>query len=211
MSYAPDLVLHGFFVGNDFTLYGEDNYQYRGIRIENEPGISRYWPRNFFLTDLIRNQLIRWRDLRQIELEQKTGVAAEAGYLSRKFFLTMQLQRMIYLKKQSENEMKRVFPILDSIRNVAVKGGARYAMVIHPDHTQVDESLRRELIKTFQIREADYDFDFPQKVLASYCAASGILCLDLLPALRARAKQGALYTVSDGHYNSLETNWRRIR
>ena len=108
---------------------------------------------------------------------------------------------MIYLKKQSENEMKRVFPILDSIRNVAVKGGARYAMVIHPDHTQVDESLRRELIKTFQIREADYDFDFPQKVLASYCAASGILCLDLLPDLRARAKQGALYTVSDGHYN----------
>lgn len=201
MSYAPDLVLHGFFVGNDFTLYGEDNYQYRGIRIENEPGISRYWPRNFFLTDLIRNQLIRWRDLRQIELEQKTGVAAEAGYLSRKFFLTMQLQRMIYLKKQSENEMKRVFPILDSIRNVAVKGGARYAMVIHPDHTQVDESLRGELIKTFQIREADYDFDFPQKVLTSYCAASGILCLDLLPDLRARAKQGALYTVSDGHYN----------
>ena len=86
MSYAPDLVLHGFFVGNDFTLYGEDNYQYRGIRIENEPGISRYWPRNFFLTDLIRNQLIRWRDLRQIELEQKTGVAAEAGYLSEEVF-----------------------------------------------------------------------------------------------------------------------------
>jgi hypothetical protein len=40
MAYAPDLVLHGFFVGNDFTLYGEDNYEYRGIRIENQPGIS---------------------------------------------------------------------------------------------------------------------------------------------------------------------------
>ena len=201
MSYAPDLVLHGFFVGNDFTLYGEDNYQYRGIRIENEPGISRYWPRHFFFADLIRNQMLRMRELRQIELEQKTGVVAEAGYQSRKFFLTMQLQRMIFLKKQSENEMKRVFPILDSIRNVAAKEGARYAMIIHPDHTQVDESLRRDLIKTFQIREQDYDFDFPQKLLASYCAASGILCLDLLPALRAKAKQGALYTISDGHYN----------
>ena len=113
----------------------------------------------------------------------------------------MQLERMIFLKKQSENEMKRVFPILDSIRNAAEKEGARYAMIIHPDHTQVDESLRRDLIKTFQIREQDYDFDFPQKLLASYCAASGILCLDLLPALRAKAKQEALYTISDGHYN----------
>ncbi len=201
MPYAPDVVLHGFFVGNDFTLYGEDNYQYRGIRIENEPGISRYWPRHFFLADLIHNQMLRMRELRQIELEQKTGVVTEAGYQSRKFFLQMQLQRMIFLKKQSENEMKRVFPILDSIRNVAAKEGARYAMIIHPDHTQVDESLRRDLIKTFQIREQDYDFDFPQKLLASYCAASGILCLDLLPALRAKAKQEALYTISDGHYN----------
>lgn len=201
MSYAPNLVLHGFFVGNDFTLYGEDNYQYRGIRIENEPGVSRYWPRHFFLADLIHNQMLRMRELRQIELEQKTGVVTEAGYQSRKFFLKMQLQRMIFLKKQSENEMKRVFPILDSIRNVAAKEGARYAMIIHPDNTQVDESLRRDLIKTFQIREQDYDFDFPQKLLASYCAASGILCLDLLPVLRAKAKQEALYTISDGHYN----------
>ena len=201
MSYAPNLVLHGFFVGNDFTLYGEDNYQYRGIRILNEPGVSRYWPRHFFLADLIHNQMLRMRDLRQIEVEQKTGVVTEAGYQSRKFFLKMQLQRMIFLKKQSENEMKRVFPILDSIRNVAAKEGVRYAMIIHPDNTQVDESLRRDLIKTFQIREQDYDFDFPQKLLASYCAASGILCLDLLPALRAKARQEALYTISDGHYN----------
>ena len=201
MRYAPDLVLHGFFVGNDFTLYGEDNYEYRGIRIENQPGISRYWPRHLFLADLIRNQLIRWRDLHQIELEKRTGVVDEVGYLSRKFFLEMQFQRMIYLRKQSENEMKKVLPILASIRYVAEKGGARYVMVIHPDHTQIDESLRREIFRTFQVREQDYDFDFPQKILASYCASSGILCLDLLAGFRAKAKQGALYTISDGHYN----------
>ena len=201
MAYAPDLVLHGFFVGNDFTLYGEDNYEYRGIRIENQPGISRYWPRHLLLADLIRNQIIRLRDLRQIEFEQRTGAVDQVGYLSRKFFLQMQLHRMIYLRKQSENEMKKVLPILASIRYVARKGGARYVMVIHPDQTQVDESLRREIIRTFQLREQDYDFDFPQKILASYCAGSGILCLDLLAGFRAKAKQGALYTISDGHYN----------
>ena len=201
MPYAPDLVLHGFFVGNDFTLYGEDNYEYRGIRIENQPGISRYWPRHLFLADLIRNQLIRLRDLRQIELEQRTGAVDQVGYLSRKFFLKMQLQRMVYLQKQSENEMKKVLPILASIRYFAEKGGARYVMVIHPDHTQIDESLRREIFRTFQVREQDYDFDFPQKILASYCESGGILCLDLLAGFRAKVKQGALYTVSDGHYN----------
>jgi hypothetical protein len=154
-----------------------------------------------FLADLIRNQLIRLRDLRQIELEQRTGVVDQVGYLSRRFFLQMQLQRMVYLQEQSENAMKRVLPILASIRYVAEKGGARYVMVIHPDQTQMDESLRKEIIRTFQVREQDYDFDFPQKILASYCAGSGILCLDLLAGFRAKATQGALYTISDGHYN----------
>ena len=86
LPYSPDIVLHGFFVGNDFTLYGADTYQYGAIRIDDEPGISRHRPRHFFLTDLIRNGLLLLRDQRQVRFEQRTGVVDGIGYLSEKVF-----------------------------------------------------------------------------------------------------------------------------
>ena len=202
MPYAPDVVLHGFFVGNDFTLYGEDTYEYRGIRINDQPGISRYRPKHFFLVDLILNQLSFFRDLRQIQLEQRSGLVQESGYLSKKFFLNLQFQRMKYLYRKSENDdMKKIMPILDSIHHATEKGRARYVMIIHPDQTQVDEHLRKEIIEKFQVKEEDFDLDLPQKILMSYCAARGILCLDLVPAFRAEGKLRNLYNTRDGHYN----------
>ena len=202
MPYSPDIVLHGFFVGNDFTQYGEDTYQYGAIRIDDEPGTSRYRPGYFFLADFICNGLLLLRDQRQARLEQRTGAVDEIGYLSKKFFIDMQFQRMNDSYNPSKtNDMEKVIPILEAIRHAVEERGARYVMVIHPDQTQVDAHLRQEIIKKFQVREKEYNFDLPQKVLISHCKTKGILCLDLLPEFRAKAQLGDLYTIRDGHYN----------
>ena len=203
MAYSPDLVLHGFFVGNDFTLQGEDTYQYGAIRIDDQPGVSRHRPDQFFLVDFINNELLLWRDQRQVRFEQRTGVVDEIGYLSKKFFVDMQFRRMNDIFKPSKTgAMEKVIPVLDAIRHAAEKGGARYVMIIHPDQTQVDKNLRQEIIEKFQVREQEYDFDFPQKVLTSYCADRRMLCLDLFPKFRAQASQENLYTTRDGHYST---------
>ena len=202
MRYSPDVVVHSFFVGNDFTLYGEDTYELSGIRINNEEGASRLRPRHFFLADLVLNELAYRRDLHRTLLEKKTGVVDEAGYLSKGFFLAMQFNRMQFFQQSTIDKMKAVFPILDSIQHLVSEGKARYVMVINPDQTQVDKNLRQELLAKYHLREEDYDFDLPQKILRSYCAMKGILCLDLLPAFRAEGENGDLYTVRDGHYSS---------
>lgn len=200
--YSSDLVLHGFFVGNDFTLQGEDTYRYGAIRIDDEPGARRYRPSQFFLVDVFHNELLFLRDRRQIRLEERNGIVQKAGHLSKKFFMDMQWRRMNYLyKPSSKDDMEKVIPILKAIRYAAEEAGGRYVMIIHPDRTQVDERLRREIAKTYNVSEDDYDFDFPQKVLMSYCAASGTFCLNLLPGFRANAKQNDLYLVLDGHYS----------
>ena len=202
MPYSPDIVLHAFFVGNDFTQYGEDTYQYGAVRIDDVPGTTRYRPRYFFLADFIRNGLLMLQDERQARLEQRTGAVDKIGYLSKKFFIEVQFRRMKDIFNLSKtNELEKVIPILDAIRHAVEGRGARYVMVIHPDQTQVDKHLRREIIEKFQVREKEYNFDLPQKVLLSHCEAKGIICLDLLPEFRAKAQLGDLYSIRDGHYD----------
>ena len=163
MRYSPDVVVHSFFVGNDFTLYGEDTYELSGIRINNEEGASRLRPRHFFLADLVLNELAYRRDAHQILLEKKTGVVDEVGYLSKAFFLGMQFDRMRFFRQSTTDKMKSVFPILDSIQHVVSEGKARYVMVINPDQTQVDKGLRQELLAKHHLKEEDYDFELPTK------------------------------------------------
>jgi hypothetical protein len=201
MQYHPDIVLHSFFVGNDFTLYGEDTWEVRGIRINDEPGEFRYRPRNFFLADLVTSELAYRKDLHQVLYEKRTGAVDQVGYLSKAFFLRMQLGRMRFFKESTVADMKAVFPILDSIRKAAAAGNATYVMVINPDQTQVDLPLRRELLTSEHLNSEDYDFDLPQRVMQSYCTSAGIACLDLLPVFRAVSSGGDLYTTRDGHYS----------
>jgi hypothetical protein len=75
-------------------------------------------------------------------------------------------------------------------------------MVIHPAQIQVDNELRKNVMTEFSRKEVDYDFELPQKVLASYCADRSIPCLDLLPAFRAAGEHTDLYLLRDRHYNA---------
>ena len=48
--------------------------------------------------------------------------------------------------------MSEVFQVLDATREMAINGGASYAMVINPEQIQVDENLRDEVLRSFNIR-----------------------------------------------------------
>jgi len=204
MPYSPDLVLHGFFVGNDFNLFGGNMYRFRGIQIWPRPDVPRYRPRHFLIRDWIEAALEHFQEHRERRRELITGIVDELAPYSKSRFLKLQFERMnTWGGKWCEKDVDRqkILPILDDIRSTAEAGGARYVMIIHPDETQVNEALRREIIATFQVDEREYDFDLPQRVLRSYCADREIPCLDLLPIFRAKAKHGDLYLLRDAHYN----------
>jgi hypothetical protein len=201
MQYHPDLVLHSFYVGNDFTLFGEDTYQVRGIRIDDREGSSRFRPQNFFLTDFLRNGLTSLRDTRRSEEELRAGVVEQAGHLSRAAYFALERSRLPLFNPSHKQAMTEVFSTLDAIRQTAVRGHSRYAMVINPEEIQVDEGLRTEVLQTFNVKEEEFVVDFPQQLMHSYCESRNILCLDLLPVFRATDNTGALYTTRDGHYS----------
>jgi len=204
MPYSPDLVLHGFFVGNDFWVEGEDVYQFRNIITTWHPGSFRYRPRNLLIRQWLGNAVVFLREQQRLRKEQSLAGGENVGTQSKSAFLKTQVVRLNEWGKRTDKDvarMKRVFPVLDAIRATAEAGGARYVMIIHPDETQVNAALRREIIATFQLNEHEYDFYLPQEVLRSYCADRGIPCLDLLPIFRAKARGGDLYLLHDSHYN----------
>jgi len=206
IAYSPDLVLHGFFVGNDFSIYGDnvEVYKYLSVTINKNLHTSHYRPRHFGVRAWIKNTLKalqeKWRRDRELTL----GIVDTVGEFSKRTFLEIQLRRMEKWAKPTHKDvdrMKKVFPVLDAIRKIVKESGARYVMVIHPDQTQVDEKLRQNIVTTYHVNEQAYDFDLPQKLLRSYCEDRGIPCLDLLPSLLAKAKGGEVYLARDSHYN----------
>jgi len=202
MRYSPDLVVHGFFVGNDFTLSDDRIYKFLGVRTHRASDAVPYRPRDFLLRGWAQSVWQIAGEKRLIEREKEAGIST--GTLSRKSFLAMQQFRLKTWGRRGEANLrylKSVFSLLDEIRRVAEGSGTRYVLVIHPDQTQIDEALRRELVTSFGMREQDFDFDLPQQVVLEYCAARRVTCLDLLPTFRAHAQTGDLYLPRDTHYN----------
>jgi hypothetical protein len=203
IAYSPDLVLHGFFVGNDFTLDGEDLREYLRIPVRVPRGISRYRPFGFSVRWWIDGAIKVILEQRRRQADAESGVLA--GSFSKTRFLNLELVRMNAWARRGDDhleKLKQVLPILDAIRSAVDKAGARYVMVIHPEQAQVDENLRREIIQTFRLDERDYDFDLAQTVLKSHCIETGKLCLDLLADFRAAVARGPLYELHDSHYNA---------
>lgn len=78
-----------------------------------------------------------------------------------------------------------------------------FAVMIIPDELQVEDALWQEI--TAQPGQPDMERFQPQRILAEFCRAQGIPCLDLLPVLRAVPLEADgrrhCYHVGDTHLN----------
>ena len=64
--YCPDLVLHGFFVGDDFAVPKKTLMSYHGISIRTAKSFVSYRPRNFLLRQWLKRykKVLQDRNLR---------------------------------------------------------------------------------------------------------------------------------------------------
>ncbi len=227
--YAPDLVLHGFFVGNDFLTPSEALYTYQDIQFRpQETGLWSYRPRNFWLFQWLKLYGILLRDRLQLRREtaaprapggQALGQAAASGapggqapgpaaqpaalVISEDDFLRVERKRLEIFRDDSSQEAQwhEALAVLDAIRAEVEAMESEYVMVIHPDELQVEEELRAQLETFYQVDLGQYDLDRPQAFLRSYCRERNIRCIDLLPALKAQGAKGGLYLPKNTHYN----------
>ena len=75
------------------------------------------------------------------------------------------------------------------------------AIVSIPTRAQVYPQHWDEVRRRFKLRDEDFDLEKPQRLLSEFAAARGIPLIDLLPALRrARERDGPLYFQTDIHW-----------
>ncbi|MBE7487516.1 MAG: hypothetical protein DIKNOCCD_00528 [bacterium] len=204
-SFHPDLVLHGFFVGNDFFARRGELVDLMGFPLLNFPLQELLLPRRFLLFQYAKASLALFRDNSRKKAQQTSG--HPVGTFSQEEHLRVAINYFQACLKGAPERMNwaSTWDILHQISDNCRSMGAAYALVLFPDQSQVDDALRTHVIQKAGIPEDRILLDQPQKFLLEECRKASIPCLDLLPVLKATGLQGELYYLNDTHLN-LEGN-----
>src|SRR5262249_33509060 len=115
--------------------------------------------------------------------------------------------RLALLQKVPATRVERgwrlVEKILAKIAQEASGAGARTALLIVPDRTQVDEALWSDFLASQRLDPAAFDRDLPDRRLLEIASGLGITVVDPLEAQRAKAASGTpLFVTGDPHWNA---------
>lgn len=231
LQYQPDLVVLGFFVGNDF--YDADPDRMRivvgGVTTDIRPGEEFY--RVLFGQPLVwrsRLELFfeeKWNELRQVDNAQreqfvKPAVVASVrdvaaprekrGHPPRPLsdsYLAWLQRRMEFARAGNESAFRRqesyTFENLLEMRDLLTDQGIGFLVAAYPDAVQVDRRVREALLSHAGLAPSEYEWTRAQELLSAFCSEHGIAFIDLLPEFRrARQRGWDLYLESDSHWNA---------
>lgn len=228
--FAPDLVLIGFFVGND----APDLHRHVHDRSPLERALRRS-----LLWTLAKN-LVRARGgLREARLPERVGTAPAGAAVGPGGTLVAGMQELSpddpalvgpllsdaayqdvlasdlgrFYRPRDEREIEAAWQPtladLDAVHRAATRAGSRTALAILPSVLQVDADLRAATVARIAgslryrgLSAAEIDPDLPNARLREFARARGIPLVDLTPVFAAEpAGAGeALYKLSDNHW-----------
>jgi hypothetical protein len=180
----PDLVLVGFFVGNDLKPQrpGELGTAVLGRRVTREAAASPFVAMRVALHE--NSHLARLL----------VGAAREPPSYGRRncedfsgFFLRIQRGRREIHRVQSDRRDAQVVAAsrqLARIRKLTQQAGIPLLVLLLPDENQINPALQKLVFRDPE----NYDLTLPQTLLVSRFSLAGIDFVDLLPAFRADAR-----------------------
>jgi hypothetical protein len=206
---APDLLLVALFLGNDVSdaSFGAQAVDWR------DPQWSLLF-RTLHRLWVLRheNRLGLFRDPAAAGAAPEPPVGAEPAWIDDPHRELPTLSAGEFLRIESERAAVVGHPGPDPVFDrftgllsalVAAAGATPVAFVLIPDEFQVEDRLWEEVAAR---SPAPLARDLPQTWILAWCAARGVPCLDLLPALRAlpvdRDGRRHAYHLQDTHFNA---------
>lgn len=197
-DYDPDMLLLGFFVGNDAFSPVADVADTRtavlGRRVDPDlgkgPGVKlKVW--GYENLHIVRALLNRGPSGLQFDRERCDEFS--------EYFMQVQKLRLenhpVEFSAAQRERLAMNMQFINKIRDWAVARKLPLLIVLLPDENQVNPALREQLLDTDAL--AGYDFDMPQESLQLELEAAGISYLDLLGAFRGDSR--CLY-MDDTHW-----------
>lgn len=219
---APDLVILGFFVGNDFT----DDRDAVSVQSLREGNLGEWLTGASLSVRAVRNllRLPRAVGTSRPETHHATSPtpagANRGGYeieayrqsydstrpsFEEEAYLALEGRRMSICLKASGERFHELFQetavTLDAFRREVESLGSRFVVLIIPDEYQVDPNLARRVQERSGHSASEYDLDLPQRRLAEFFQDRNIEYIDVLEAFRQQAEHQPLYKLRDSHWN----------
>lgn len=214
LQYQPDLVVLGFFVGNDFL--DASPWRRRIVVGGTATDIDTRWGREWtFLGQpvVLRSRLWlflqeQWYSRQYVSLAQAQTATPTASYVSLPTdrYLQMEFARMQIANWQQasafEAHQAYIFDSLLAMRDLLAEQEIEFVVAAYPDEFQVDDTLRQAVIERYQVDTSTYQWDRPQGILWQFCTEQDIEFYDLLPVFQEAHQQGQhLYLPNDSHWN----------
>lgn len=198
----PDVVLLGFYVGNDF----QDSYEL--FDSTGHPTV-----------DVVDGQLRANERFPAARYERQERTVRTAT-LELRSFLASNSEMYIFLRERFGEVLwrlglrnnppppdfcarvpspalqagwARTQGVLDSMAALCAGRNIRLVITLLPTQYQVHPDLWMHHVTTFGLDPRDYDLDRPQQLMRAFCEERGIECIDVLPVMREHAAAGRLF------------------
>jgi acetyltransferase AlgX (SGNH hydrolase-like protein) len=214
LQYNPDMVVLGFFVGNDFLEADPDrkriivNGLYIDISKSHEHIVFGYpiIPQSRLLLFIQQKYLI-YQEAKKAAKETQDPQKPQATF-AEDTYLQLENARLQFFNtsaSRAQNLQANVDLIFHSITEMDAllkSRSIKLVVAIYPDEFQVNESLRKAVFDKFKLRPEDYDLNLAQNLLKSFLESKGIPFIDLSDRFRAEGQKRDLYLLRDTHWNS---------
>lgn len=182
LEFEPDLVVVGFFVGNDvivdrFSLeQTQSAVMGRRVRRESSTG------------PLIKAKVFFYEYSHIARMYMNLGIPVNIDFRRQScddfipIYINIQKNRLpVHLREMEETAAVVAAKNIDQIlrmRDLAISSGSKFIVVMLPDENQLNPDLQKQVIETG--KENAYDFSMPQGMLRAAFAAEDIPVIDLL-------------------------------
>ena len=189
LAFDPDIVMVGFFIGNDFESSARKPYEHLHV------------------TTLVHFLWQLWRAGTPATARSVSGVThyddAEPSF-SENRFLEIEVDRSRIFNRSETGlgtSIAHAVGYLRQMRDISRRAGADFLVVLIPDEVQVNEELQETVARASRSTREQFDFRLPNRLLANSLTNEQIAFLDLLPTFEQAARQTRLYKPRDTHWN----------
>jgi hypothetical protein len=223
LQYNPDLVILGFFAGNDFfdadpnrkrivaNKYFLDIDKRYELRALGYPIVarSRLW---LFLKNKFESEAMNAEANREgEERAAATGQPKPFLNLTTETYLGVQRAKLEFFNRTTSANTfgahtAYIFKAIDEMNELLKSKGIKFMVAIYPDEFQVSPVQFEALVEHFRLKKEDYDLDLAQNLLKTFLESKHISYLDLLDRFRTEESRRELYLYKNTHWNEAGNN-----
>ena len=202
LQYEPDLVVLGFYAGNDFA---EADPRRKRIVVGGAT-LDIVEGQDFYTTLLGQPLILRSRLLLFVQEKWKVSKGFSGGMSTREYLrLLSALMEFTRSDRAAhfEHFESYILESLTRMNSLLTARGIGFVVAAFPGEVQVDPELREALAQFDGRPSTDYQWERAQSLVRQWCTRNRVEFHDLLPHFReAHGRGERLYVRNDTHWNA---------